>query len=107
MLPLAWVKRDFVRKQAGFALPLLNALVLYADTGGTCFPSHATLARQARMSGRSVARHLKHLREAGLLTWERRGHRATNCYRLNLEPAWLRGDLPRNGKSDLPRNGKL
>ena len=71
---------------------VLRALAEHADDAGTCFPSHALLARKCRVTPRTVLSSITWLVEDGWLTVERgqgmpgrhkRGR--TNLYRLNLQ----------------------
>lgn len=61
-------------------------LLRYADRGGVCWPSHATLAEGIGCCERSVARAVASLKALGLLDWTQRKarwNRATsNLYRL-------------------------
>lgn len=54
---------------------VLTILALYADERATCFPGIELLADVARMSEKSVRRHLKALQEEGLIYVERRTYR--------------------------------
>lgn len=70
-----WTWRDAVR-QSG--VPPLTKLVCYsianylADVGAGCFPSVKTLMADTGLSNKSIAAHLAHAQEAGLLIIERR-----------------------------------
>jgi hypothetical protein len=57
------------------------------ERGGSCFPSRETLARETGQGLRSVARHIRTLEEAGWLTIESGGGKATNRYRATVPGA--------------------
>lgn len=68
------------------------ALASHADRqGGSCFPSHATLAVETGLSERTVKRCLDELRDAGAVEWKRTGR--SNRYRI-LKGEECRSDRP-------------
>lgn len=89
---------------------VLLALADNADADGSCFPSHAVLAKKASVSERTVQTVLGRLQEAGLIHWERRnsqatGYRSTNRYYLHIDGLTAESAVWPNGKSEEP-NGK-
>lgn len=79
----AWGLRDLGQAETLVLLALADA----ADDDGLCWPSQAVVARKARISERSVRRHIAFLREAGLVDVETRSSlkgRRSNLYRLNV-----------------------
>jgi hypothetical protein len=72
----AWLWRN-ARKPRGQAVSrayrqVLSVLLSFAIKYGTVFPSHATIAKLACCSERTVANALQWLRMYGFLTWQRR-----------------------------------
>jgi DNA-binding Lrp family transcriptional regulator len=67
----------------------LKALCRFDLRGtGTCWPSHASIAREADCSRKTAARAMRALQAAGILKAEKRiveGRRTSNRYRLDLE----------------------
>ena len=71
---------------------LFAALYAHAWPEDHCWPSQDELARDVSCTVRQVQRLLLQLRQAGLVTWKRRGLNRPNVYRLAtdgcaLEPA--------------------
>lgn len=71
---------------------VLRALAEHVDDAGTCFPSHALLARKCRVTPRTVISSLAWLTEEGWISVERgqgmpgrRKRGRTNLYHLNLK----------------------
>lgn len=75
-------------------LMVLLALVSYADKKGECFPSRKALAARARCSVERLAKHLKVLKEAGLVEVVTRyspatGEKISSLYRLKFSSTTL------------------
>lgn len=105
-----WLLRDALDLTAAELL-VLAALLSRANASGTCWPSHATLAREARCSVSTAQRALARLREHGLVSWEQRRDESTgqssNLYTTHVESP-LRSRTPlghsdRGGRSQGPR----
>lgn len=98
-----WLLRDAV-DLTGPELLVLAALLSRANTTGQCWPSHATLAREARCSPSTAKRALGRLREHGLVSWEQRRDdrtgQSSNLYTTHVESP-LRSRAPL-GHGDLP-----
>ena len=81
-----WLIRE--ASLSGNALLVFIALVARENRYGECWPSHATLAAEARMSEKSVRRALDELRDAGHVSWVRRqrpdGGQSSNHYRVHV-----------------------
>lgn len=86
---------DNFRGPASMKLVLL-ILADHADSDGICWPSYRRIADRANISERQVARHVKDLRDLGVVTKLRTGTiisegnkrlRVSNAYRVNSE--WL------------------
>jgi biotin operon repressor len=83
---------DAMRWAAAQQAPTLPKMVLLvlankANFSGECWPSMATLAREAGISRRHVIRCLKKLRELGLIDVQQRikdNHFTSNMYKLKL-----------------------
>lgn len=74
------------------ALLVLLALAGRANASGYCFPSHQTIAREARCSPASVKRAIGELITAGFVSTEHRirpgdGGYTSNGYAVNLNPS--------------------
>lgn len=73
------------------AIRLYAVLGRYADQGGTCWPSRATLAARVRVSTDTVDRALRQLVGIGAVTITRRhgtdGSQTSSLYRLHVTPA--------------------
>ena len=96
----AWLWRN-ARKPHGQAVSrayreVLSALLAFAVKHGKVYPSHATIARMACCSARTVGRALTWLQLFGFLSWQRRLKRVqtrlgsvvrqtSNAYRIALE----------------------
>ena len=100
----AAVPRWLIREAplSGNALLVLIALAARENRAGECWPSHATLAAEARMSEKSVRRALDELRDAGHVSWERRhredGGKSSNHYRVHVR---------HGAPSEIPGQGSL
>ena len=100
----AAVPRWLIREAplSGNALLVLIALAARENRAGECWPSHATLAAEARMSEKSVRRALDELRDAGHVSWERRhredGGKTSNFYRVHVR---------HGAPSEIPGQGAL
>ena len=100
----AAVPRWLIREAplSGNALLVLIALVARENRAGECWPSHATLAAEARMSEKSVRRALDELRDAGHVSWVRRhrtdGGQSSNHYRVHVR---------HGAPSEIPGQGSL
>ena len=83
---LNWAQHDLPELSMGEAFTLM-CLANYADENNSCYPSQEQLARDVHTSHASVKRHLKRLRELGLICVKSRsslGGRKTNRYILNV-----------------------
>lgn len=57
-----------------------------AGLEGPCFPSMATIAREAHVSTKTVQKALKALRRRGAVSWDRpNSTRRSNCYWVRFE----------------------
>lgn len=87
------------RNPSGLKLTLL-ALASYADQDGTCWPSHATLAKDTHQSVSTIGRHLKEAAGLGLLTVTARrrrdGGQSSNLYRFVGTPLSRGSSGPRS-----------
>lgn len=75
----------------------------HVDATGSCWPSHATLARETSLSSSSVKRALAELKAAGIVSWETRqidsGATSSNRYRLLVVAEFPeQADTPRSGR---------
>ncbi len=81
-----WAKRQRVRTTCRV---VLNALADYADKGGRCWPSQATLAAETGLAVRTIRLVLAELTAAGIIARTHRGNgmggRATDLIVLHLE----------------------
>ncbi|MBR6459376.1 MAG: helix-turn-helix domain-containing protein [Actinomycetaceae bacterium] len=112
---LNWAQHDLPELSMGEAFTLM-CLANYADENNSCYPSQEQLARDVHTSHASVKRHLKRLRELGLICVKSRsslGGRKTNRYILNVgmklsssetagQPATAQNELLGKHKQDLP-----
>jgi hypothetical protein len=74
---------------SAYGLLVYVALTGRTNRSGECWPSYATLAKEARCSPASARRAVKELRDAGLVTVTQRkresdGAQTSNIYRVNL-----------------------
>jgi hypothetical protein len=74
---------------SAYGLLVYVALTGRTNRSGECWPSYATLAKEARCSPASARRAVRELREAGLVTVLQRkresdGAQTSNIYRVNL-----------------------
>lgn len=85
-----------------YAKTVLLVLTSYADERGECWPSLATIAKNASCSRRKVIYALKTLSQRGLVTIQRRkssdGDADSNLYRVHLKTA-RGGSAPRAPRS--------
>ena len=87
--PSIWSWRNAIRKSA---LPPLAKLCCYvladymSDAEKGCFPSVVTIMRDTGLSNSSVAKHLRHAIEAGLLVSHRFRDAAGHCAGTNYYP---------------------
>jgi Helix-turn-helix domain len=116
----AWLWRNS-RKPHGQAVSrayreVLSALLAFAVKHGKVYPSHATLARLACCSERTVGRALAWLRMFGFLSWQRRLKRTTtrlgsvvrqtsNAYRIALQGLALLGRA--DGHKSRPSTARI
>lgn len=90
---LGWVLEH--SEAAGAARLVLIALANHADATGWCWPSMATIAREARMSEDTARRAVRALELAGGLEVHLGGGRRSNRYRLVMPPPADCGGTPR------------
>lgn len=62
--------------------PLYINLLSYAWYEAECFPGQERLAEELGVNTRTTKRHLRELKDIGLLDWKRRGLNKTNVYYL-------------------------
>jgi len=106
---MAWAKQQ----KTGSASAKLVLLVLadYADERGCCWPSQATIAREAELTDRSIRTHLLALEELGLIRREERrrennSRKADDIFLLMDGPAAARKAKPSSLEDLSGRPGK-
>jgi len=82
--------------------PILMVLADHADEKGVCWPSIATIAREAGFSPTTVKFHLRSLRDVhGLVSWVHRvdgkGDQTSNLYRVQMKEGEAGADPPPSG----------
>ena len=90
---------------------VLNALGLYGDTSGWCFPSVDTIAHKANVEQVSVRRAIAKLKECGYVEVRPRfredGSQTSNEYRILFDAPGQQGEMDLAGQEDTPHAGEI
>lgn len=79
-IPRMVLKNPYLTMQA----KVIFALLLdYAWQKGSCFPGQDRLANDLSVHRNTIIKHLKELKEYGLISWKQRGLNQTNIYYIN------------------------
>jgi hypothetical protein len=108
-MPTPWITRIWQEYRAGNLTrahrDVLLTLHTFRGTGGTAWPSHATLADRARCCVRTVQRALQQAQHLGLVSWAERRVRA--AWRWLRTSNLYRFAVPQGAVRQLPQRGRV